>query len=243
MSPFQMGGRFGSLAAALLGFAQLDQLYRRRRPGAFIPEALRLLEISVTTMDSVESIPERGAVVIIANHPTGAVDGLALAHLVMQRRPDVKLLANHLLERIPELRDHVIAVNAFRAQAPETTRGLRQAKGWLAAGGAIVVFPAGAVSATRIDGRAVDGEWRQWCRRSYTPRIARSSACWAGCIRCCGPLCSCANSSLAGEAVFRFPWDGPFPWPGCARSPTFVHASPIYARTRTRWAATRTVRR
>lgn len=160
MSPFELSAPCGRVAAFALGLTQLDRVYRRRRPtGNFIDESLRLLQIRVLTSASLESVPATGPVVIIANHPTGALDGLAAAHLVMQRRSDVRLLANHLLLRIPELRPHVIGVNAFSHNARETARGLREARRWLANGGALILFPAGSVSGKTVAGHPVDGDW------------------------------------------------------------------------------------
>jgi putative hemolysin len=124
-------------------------------------EALRVLDIGVTIDGDVNAIPPRGAVVVIANHPGGAVDGLALLEAVRRQRSDVKLLANHLLGRIPELRDHLIAVNPFRPASHDNVRGLRQARRWLAAGGALIVFPAGEVSSVAdADGHVVDRPWQ-----------------------------------------------------------------------------------
>ena len=51
---------------------------------------------SVSQRDRV-NIPCRGAVVIVANHPIGSLDGLALIKLVSEIRPDVKILANQML--------------------------------------------------------------------------------------------------------------------------------------------------
>ncbi|TXZ86632.1 hemolysin, partial [Vibrio cholerae] len=51
----------------------------------------------------VEQIPTQGPVVIVANHPLGAIEGVILADLVGQVRKDVKVLANQLLKRLPEI--------------------------------------------------------------------------------------------------------------------------------------------
>jgi putative hemolysin len=161
MSPFQLSSiPISRVVEALLGLTELQRLYATRGPGRFAAEVLRALNIDVTIQSDVAAIPSTGPVVIVANHPGGAVDGLALLDAAQQRRSDVKLLANHLLRRIPELRDQVIGVNPFRAASSENVRGLREARRWLAAGGALIVFPAGEVSsATDADGHVVDSPW------------------------------------------------------------------------------------
>jgi putative hemolysin len=163
MNPLQLSPtRIGRIAEALLGLTELQRLYARRRPGCFAMESLRVLNVDVTVDGDVTAIPASGPVVIVANHPGGAVDGLALLHTVRRRRDDVKLLATHLLGRIPELRECVIGVNPFRAAAPENVRGLREARRWLEAGGALIVFPAGEVSSLiDSDGRVTDGPWHE----------------------------------------------------------------------------------
>jgi putative hemolysin len=161
MNPLELSPtRLGRVVEAVLGLTELQRLYARRRPGCFAEQALRVLQIGVSLDGDAAAIPPSGPVVIVANHPGGAVDGLALLQMARRRRDDVKLLANQLLMRIPDLRAHVIGVNPFRASAPENVRGLREARRWLAAGGALIVFPAGEVSsATDADGQIVDGPW------------------------------------------------------------------------------------
>jgi hypothetical protein len=50
-----------------------------------------------------ERIPERGRVVIVANHPLGAIDALALLRAVGEVRRDVRVLANDFLELLSGL--------------------------------------------------------------------------------------------------------------------------------------------
>jgi putative hemolysin len=83
-------------------------------------------------------------------------------------RPDVKILANHLLRRVPELQDHALFVDPFGGAAA-TARNLGAMRGalrHLRAGGAIVVFPAGEVSALNLaSGEIADPGW--------SPTVAR----------------------------------------------------------------------
>lgn len=73
-----------------------------------------------------------------------------------QVRPDVRLLTNHLLSRIPELAASCFFVDPFRPStalraggtgaASRSRAGLRAAHLWLRAGGALIIFPAGEVA-------------------------------------------------------------------------------------------------
>lgn len=95
------------------------------------------------------AIPAEGPVVIVANHPFGAVDGLALLWAVQRVRPDVRVMANRMLGLVAPLRDKWIAVDPLRTSAAPAanTRGFRECIRHLQDGRALIVFPAGEVSA------------------------------------------------------------------------------------------------
>jgi putative hemolysin len=105
-------------------------------------------------------IPATGPLLVVANHPFGGLEGVALAWLLRQARPDVKLLANFLLAAIPEMRELIIGVDPFGAAQARNSSPLRQALRQLKAGGALAVFPAGEVSSLSLRRRCVsDPEW------------------------------------------------------------------------------------
>ena len=108
------------------------------------------------------SIPTCGPLVIAANHPHGVIDGLLLASIVRGTRPDVRILANHLLARIPELADLCFFVDPFGGSgaAARSRVGLRAAHLWVRQGGALIVFPAGEVAHHRQqNGSYADSPW------------------------------------------------------------------------------------
>ncbi|MFV8783577.1 lysophospholipid acyltransferase family protein [Microbulbifer sp. SA54] len=103
-----------------------------------------------------ERIPASGALVIVANHPLGSLDGLALIDLVSRVRKDVKAVASQLLWNIEPLRSYLLPVDNFNGR---TRRGdVEGIYDHLNSGGAIIVFPAGEVS--RLTPQGVrDGCW------------------------------------------------------------------------------------
>jgi putative hemolysin len=118
-------------------------------------------------------IPPRGPLLIAANHPHGALDGLAVASALAQVRTDTRILANHLLSRIPELRESCFFVDPFARPdaAAQSLAGLRAAHLWVRNGGALVVFPSGEVAhRRRPDGFYDDSPWR-----STAFRLARAT--------------------------------------------------------------------
>jgi len=125
------------------------QRVREMKAGSFAGRVLQSLEITTDTRDfELARLPADGPVVIAANHPHGALDGLVLAAAVERVRPDVRLLANRLLARVPELRDLCFFVDPFggRGAASRSRAGLRAALDWLRNGHVLIVFPAGEVA-------------------------------------------------------------------------------------------------
>ncbi|UPW17595.1 lysophospholipid acyltransferase family protein [Agarivorans sp. TSD2052] len=124
---------------------------------AFIDQVFAELNISYrVSQNERERIPSEGRVVIIANHPIGSVDGLALLHLVSQVRKDVKIVANEVLSAIKPLEDLLLPVDNMRGNSQR--KQLMAIKDQLDNEGAVIIFPAGEVS--RLKGHKIqDGKW------------------------------------------------------------------------------------
>jgi len=148
----------------LLGLAWMADRYATRPPdcrgadfAAWSLDVVLNVQVRVDESD-LGRIPERGPVVVVANHPFGGVEGLALGRLLCSRRADVKILANYYLGRIPELRDLFLLVDPFGS--PESARAnagtLRKALGWLDEGGVLAVFPAGEVAHVSLRRRCIE---------------------------------------------------------------------------------------
>ena len=79
---------------------QFEKEYAHLDGFDFIDEVLRYFDFTYKISGrDMERIPSHGRVVIIANHPIGTLDGLALLKLVRKVRPDVKVVANEFLSR------------------------------------------------------------------------------------------------------------------------------------------------
>ncbi|ETI62333.1 lysophospholipid acyltransferase family protein [Marinomonas profundimaris] len=166
VTPFGVGE---SLVEWATGLARLDRLYQQRPSNQtrfeFMRYTLDALNIDYSiAKGSLENIPKDGPVVIVANHPLGAIEGVILADLIGQMRRDVKVLANEMLKRLPEIRDLFIGVDVFGGKSAQRTNGqaIREAHRHLADGGLLVVFPAGEVSTYPKGEKALaDIEWSQ----------------------------------------------------------------------------------
>lgn len=91
-----------------------------------------------------EQIPEHGPLVIVANHPTGTLDGLALLYAVSRVRRDVKVVTNRLLTHLEPLSSLFIPVDNINGRTAKTA--LQQMDNQLQNGGVLIFFPAGEVS-------------------------------------------------------------------------------------------------
>lgn len=105
-----------------------------------------------------ERIPDQGRVIIVANHPIGSLDGLALLKLISEIRSDVKVVANTLLNQIDPLKNLFIAVDNLSNKALHR-QSLRSIQEALEQEKAVILFPTGEVSRIRPNG-VRDGKWK-----------------------------------------------------------------------------------
>ncbi len=116
------------------------------------------------------NIPAQGRVVIIANHPIGSLDGLALVRLISEVRKDVKIIANDMLMTFEPLHDLLLPLdNMTRASYKQSYKNILQA---LNDDQAVIIFPAGEVSRASPKGIR-DGKWQagflHFARKTQAP--------------------------------------------------------------------------
>ncbi len=150
-----------------LGLRPLRDLYERARTAAdgasFFTRILEELEVKYDVSDvDLSRIPRTGPVIVVANHPFGAIEGIVLGEMLRKVRPDVKLMANYLLGGIPELREQMIPVDPFGGDraAQANFRPLKETIRWVRDGGMLAMFPAGEVSSFNLRaGSVTDRDW------------------------------------------------------------------------------------
>jgi len=142
-----------SLLERTFGLSQLQSLYQALPPARddreFLQQVFDTFNIGYKVDDeALARIPRSGPTVIVANHPFGALEGVILAALLRSIRSDVKIMANFILSRVPEISDLFISVNPYSGShaAKVNVSPMRQAIRWVKDGGLLVVFPAGEVS-------------------------------------------------------------------------------------------------
>ena len=140
-------------------FVDFAEQHPHLRGMDFVEQVLETLQCTYTVAERErENIPASGRVMIIANHPIGSLDGLALLKLVHDCRPDVRIVANDLLETITPLRPCLLSVKVMAGVTRKDQIGRIELA--LANEEAVIIFPAGEVS--RFSSKGIqDGAWRK----------------------------------------------------------------------------------
>ncbi len=175
-------GRFPERAKSLL-FSSVKKFYHEREINTFLEQnrhkdafsfieaVLEHFEVDIAIkQNELGNIPPYGRVVIVANHPLGALDAMALLQLIKGVRKDVKIVANAFLEQFDNLRSMVIPVDNINGKmTKETLKAINTA---LEAEEAVVIFPSGEVSRARPGG-VKDTPWKagfyKLGRKHYAP--------------------------------------------------------------------------
>jgi len=112
-----------------------------------------------------DNIPAEGRLIIVANHPLGALDAMALLHLIGTVRRDVRILGNDVLMQLKPLASLLLPVNVFGSNG--AMGHMRDVYRALDREQALIFFPAGEVS--RISPQGVrDGNWSNGFARLAT---------------------------------------------------------------------------
>ena len=121
---------------------------------------------------ALQQIPTEGPLIVVANHPLGALEGMLLTRELLKFRSDTKVLTNEMLLRIPEFADLFIGLDVLSSNASsKNATGIRAACRHLNAAGALLIFPAGLVASIKPRKfRIEDHDWNSlvgWLARRY----------------------------------------------------------------------------
>ena len=166
----RLGRLLGRGAMWLCGVGRINRLYDQIYPykGAEAARmALQLIgcDYLIGNPERLHGLPE-GTFITISNHPYGAIDGVILLDLIGSVRPDLKIMANKLLERVEPLGESFITVTTTETEKKSadatTLRGIRMALAHLKGGHPVGFFPSGAVSDLHpLRGDISDREWQE----------------------------------------------------------------------------------
>ncbi|MGM3162679.1 lysophospholipid acyltransferase family protein [Dickeya undicola] len=138
-------------------FQQFARRYPHLKGLDLVEQVLDYFSLNCEMVEGdLENIPSQGPVVLVANHPIGSLDGLALLRTVASVRPDVRIVASQLLSYIEPLKSLFFSVDNFNNRTRRQQFTAIQEH--LSGDGAVILFPAGEVS--RISFKGIrDGHW------------------------------------------------------------------------------------
>jgi len=161
------GDLFGWMILKTLRISRLNEIYdkhKHKKDVVFLDAILREIKIDFEIpKEDLDRIPKDGAFITVSNHPLGGIDGVLLLKLMVEKRPDYKIIANFLLQRIEPLKKYVMPVNPFenRKDMQSSLAGIKNALAHLKNGNPLGIFPAGEVSTYKDGELVVDKPWEE----------------------------------------------------------------------------------
>lgn len=131
------------------------------------------IKYEIHNKEVLDLLPEK-SFVVVANHPIGSIDGVILIDIFAKLRPDFKVMANGVLNKIGAMEDFFIAVDPVKKSDRKNINGIRNTIEYLQNGHPIGFFPAGSISSyNKETGKVCDSPWRnsiiRFIRKSGVP--------------------------------------------------------------------------
>ncbi|MGB5387157.1 MAG: lysophospholipid acyltransferase family protein [Eudoraea sp.] len=162
-----LGAFMGWILVRLTKLSDINKFYDKHKElegPKFLEAILEHYEINFEIPeDDFKRLPKNGAYITISNHPLGGIDGVLLLKLMLQQRPDFKIIANFLLHRIEPLAPYIMPVNPFEnhKDTKSSIAGFKNALNHLRDGHPLGIFPAGEVSTYKDGKLIVDKPWEE----------------------------------------------------------------------------------
>jgi putative hemolysin len=164
----------------LSGRSRLLPLYRRwrqesvHRRSTMWSDALDMIDtkLEITGPEDWHCNVSERPLVIIANHPFGIADGLAVLALAERLGRPYRILLNADLMRVPEIEEFGLPIDfsGTRDALATNLKTRAEARRLLSEGATIVIFPGGGVAtAERLFGKAEELPWKQFAVRLIQP--------------------------------------------------------------------------
>ncbi len=162
-----LGTFIGWFIIKVLRISRVSKVYEKHKHKSDLPFLKGLLdefkiEFEIPEED-LKRIPKDGPFITISNHPLGGIDGILLLRLLVESRPDYKIIANFLLHRADPLKPYIMPVNPFEdhKDAKSSLAGIKNSLLHLREGKPLGIFPAGEVSTYKDGKLMVDKPWEE----------------------------------------------------------------------------------
>ena len=115
-------------------------------------------ELGVSSISNgFENLPTNKRAIVVANHPLGGLDGVAMINELGKYRKDIKFLVNDILTELKPFKEYFIPINKHGLNSRENILRLEEL---FQSNQCIVLFPAGLVSRKNNE-KIEDLEWRK----------------------------------------------------------------------------------
>ena len=165
--------QFIKIAELLTGKIKLKKLYdqyviENNPPENFWNDAVKKLNFNLQTKFHEGSfIPEKGRLIIVANHAFGVADGLSLCSAISNVRQDYKIITHKVLRQAEAVKDKIIPIDfsSNRKAIIANIDARKEAEKVLQNDGVIIIFPSGQIATKenfKKKTKANDGDWKQF---------------------------------------------------------------------------------
>jgi putative hemolysin len=140
------------------------ELHKEDNAEEFIDAVIKRLNLRYEiSEEDLKRIPLTGPFITVSNHPFGGIDGILLMKILGKIRPDYKIMASYLLERLKPVESFLLPINTF--DLPDNkNRSLSDIKNALTHirnGHPLGIFPAGRTSIYNPETKQIaDAEWQ-----------------------------------------------------------------------------------
>lgn len=164
---------FIKITELLTGKLTLKKLYdeylvEENPPENFWKDAIKKLELNlIPHYYSKEQIPQKGRLIVVANHAFGVADGVSICSLLSDIRHDYKMITHKVLRHAEAVKEKIIPIDFANTKDAmiNNIKARRSAEDVLKDNGVIVIFPSGTIATKSSLGKtikATDGDWKQF---------------------------------------------------------------------------------
>lgn len=147
---------FKQMVESLLGFDLMDlvvnQADARPEPDGIFRKILNQVDIKTRiSAEELSRIPRSGPLIVVANHPTGFAEGLAVPAVIDSVRSDLTVMGQSIFGRWPALQNRMLLVNSQPTpqEHRDNAAGLKAAANLLREARSLMLFPAAEVARPR----------------------------------------------------------------------------------------------
>ena len=169
----KLSQNFIKIAELCTGKLTLKKLYdqyliEENSPENFWHDAVKKLELNlITHYPYKNNIPDKGRLIVIANHAFGVVDGVSMCSVISKVRQDYKMITHKVLRHAEAVKNKIIPIDFTKTKDAilSNIEARKAAEKLLKEEGVLVIFPSGQIatkSRLRTKDKADDGDWKQF---------------------------------------------------------------------------------